>query len=178
MNANYLVATSIAQETENCKRVTHLLRGVWFLESAVGRKNHIPGIFIPLGASQTRKSVVQWHNKRKRRDKDHEKKNHFPAGADDRKVAVVCCTVGNLGRTFWKDIMIMTSAVGFALVFFRLNSRNYNAMLGSEDTAKGPGVEKRLITISSMAVSAFAAAVIVSSVGIINSALLLKWRKK
>ncbi len=89
--------------------------------------------------------------------------------ADDVKVAaVVYWTFGNLGSTFWKDIAIMAAAVVFALVFFWLNSWNYNAMQSGEDTAKGLGVNTRRVTIWSMAVGALAAAVIVSFVGIIN----------
>ncbi len=89
--------------------------------------------------------------------------------ADDVKVAaVVYWTFGNLGSTFWKDIAIMAAAVVIALVFFWLNSWNYNAMQGGEDTAKGLGVNTRQITIWSMAVGALTAAVIVSFIGIIN----------
>ena len=89
--------------------------------------------------------------------------------ADDVKVAaVVYWTFGNLGSTFWKDILIMAAAVILALVFFWLNSWNYNAMQSGEDTAKGLGVNTRRVTIWSMAVGALAAAVIVSFIGIIN----------
>ena len=89
--------------------------------------------------------------------------------ADDVKVAaVVYWTFGNLGSTFWKEIGIMAAAVLLALVFFWLNSRNYNAIQSGEDTAKGLGVNTRQVTIASMAVGAVAAAVIVSFVGIIN----------
>ncbi|MBR4692078.1 MAG: iron ABC transporter permease [Oscillospiraceae bacterium] len=89
--------------------------------------------------------------------------------ADDVKVAaVVYWTFGNLGSTFWKDIAIMAAAVVIALVFFWLNSWNYNAMQSGEDTAKGLGVNTRQITIWSMAVGALTAAVIVSFIGIIN----------
>ena len=62
----------------------------------------------------------------------------------------------------------MAAAVVFALVFFWLNSWNYNAMQSGEDTAKGLGVNTRRVTILSMAVGALAAAVIVSFIGIIN----------
>ena len=89
--------------------------------------------------------------------------------ADDGKVAaVVYWTFGNLGSTFWKDILIIAAAVVIALVFFWLNSWNYNAIQSGEDTAKGLGVNVKRITIWSMAVSAVAAAVIVSFIGIIN----------
>ena len=89
--------------------------------------------------------------------------------ADDVKVAaVVYWTFGNLGSTFWKDILIMGAAVLLALVFFWFNSWNYNAIQSGEDTAKGLGVNTKRVTIASMAVSAVAAAVIVSFVGIIN----------
>ena len=89
--------------------------------------------------------------------------------ADDVKVAaVVYWTFGNLGSTFWKDILVMAAAVVLALVFFWLNSWNYNAMQSGEETAKGLGVNTRRVTIWSMAIGALAAAVIVSFIGIIN----------
>ena len=71
-----------------------------------------------------------------------------------------------LMQYFADDVKV--AAVVFALVFFWLNSWNYNAMQGGEDTAKGLGVNTRRVTIWSMAVGALAAAVIVSFIGIIN----------
>lgn len=60
--------------------------------------------------------------------------------ADDVRVAaVVYWTFGDLGSTFWKEILIMGTVVIFAAIYFQLNSWNYNAMQGGEETAKGLG---------------------------------------
>lgn len=89
--------------------------------------------------------------------------------ADDVRVAaVVYWTFGDIGSTFWKEIMIMALAVGAAGIYFASNCWNYNAMQSGEDTAKGLGVNTKGLLITGMAVGSFAAAVIVSYIGIIN----------
>lgn len=89
--------------------------------------------------------------------------------ADDVRVAaVVYWTFGDLGSTFWKEILIMTVAVAGASLYFGLNCWNYNAMQGGEDTARGLGVNTRRILILGMVVGSFAVSVVVSYIGIIN----------
>ena len=89
--------------------------------------------------------------------------------ADDVHVAaVVYWTFGDLGSTFWKDIVVMASAVLLAGIYYGCNCWNYNAMQGGEDTAKGLGVNTQQILIMGMVVGSFTAAVIVSYIGIIN----------
>ena len=89
--------------------------------------------------------------------------------ADDVHVAaVVYWTFGDLGSTFWKDIAVMASVVLLSCLYFAANCWNYNAMQGGEDTAKGLGVNTHRILITGMVVGSFAAAVIVSYIGIIN----------
>lgn len=89
--------------------------------------------------------------------------------ADDVRVAaVVYWTFGDLGSTFWKEILIMGTVVIFAAIYFQLNSWNYNAMHGGEETAKGLGVKTQSTILCSMVVGSFTAAVIVSYIGIIS----------
>lgn len=89
--------------------------------------------------------------------------------ADDVRVAaVVYWTFGDLGSTFWKEIMIMAAVVALATLYFAFNCWNYNAMQGGEDTAKGLGVNTRRTLIAGMVVGSFAVSVIVSYIGIIN----------
>ena len=89
--------------------------------------------------------------------------------ADDVRVAaVVYWTFGDLGSTFWKEILIMGTVVIFAAIYFQLNSWNYNAMQGGEETAKGLGVKTQSTILCSMVVGSFTAAVIVSYIVIIS----------
>lgn len=89
--------------------------------------------------------------------------------ADDVRVAaVVYWTFGDLGSTFWKEILIMGTVVVLASFYFQLNSWNYNAMQGGEETAKGLGVKTQSTILCSMVVGSFTAAVIVSYIGIIS----------
>ncbi|MBE5906883.1 MAG: iron ABC transporter permease [Lachnospiraceae bacterium] len=89
--------------------------------------------------------------------------------ADDVRVAaVVYWTFGDLGSTFWKDILLISVVVLLASIYFGINRWNYNALQGGEDTAKGLGVNTRRILINSMVVCAITASVIVSHIGIIN----------
>lgn len=89
-------------------------------------------------------------------------------GDDVSVAAVVYWTFGDLGSTFWKEISIMAVVVLIASLYFWINSWNYNAMLGGEDTAKGLGINTKKLLVLGMVVSSFAASVIVSYVGIIN----------
>ena len=89
--------------------------------------------------------------------------------ADDVRVAaVVYWTFGDLGSTFWKEILTIAVTVLLAAVYFYCNCWNYNAMQGGEETAKGLGVNTDRLLILGMVVGSLTAAVIVSYVGIIN----------
>lgn len=54
--------------------------------------------------------------------------------------AVVFWTFGDLGRTDWTQIIIMSVMTVISLVFFLLNRWNFNALQNGEETAKGLGV--------------------------------------
>lgn len=89
--------------------------------------------------------------------------------ADDVAVAaVVFWTFGDLGRTSWRDILIMTVVTGLVLLYFLLNRWNFNALQNGEETAKGLGVNVDRMRVTGMFLCSLAAAVIVSFVGIIN----------
>ncbi|MDR1256960.1 MAG: iron ABC transporter permease [Spirochaetaceae bacterium] len=88
--------------------------------------------------------------------------------SDVKLAAVIFWTFGDLGRTGWKEILIMAVISIFALVYFLLNRWNYNALQNGEETARGLGVDTGLMRLAGMFVCSIAAATIVSFVGIIN----------
>jgi iron complex transport system permease protein len=89
--------------------------------------------------------------------------------ADDVKVAaVVFWTFGDLGRTSWRELIIMLAVTVLALVYFILNRWNYNAMQSGEHTAKGLGVNVESLRMTGMIICSLCASVIVSFIGIIN----------
>lgn len=89
--------------------------------------------------------------------------------ADDVSLsAIVFWTFGDMGRTSWKQIIIMGIIVLLASIYFILNRWNYNALQSGENSAKGLGVNVDAMRLTGMVVCSFTAAVIVSFVGIIN----------
>lgn len=89
--------------------------------------------------------------------------------ADDVSLsAIVFWTFGDMGRTSWKQIIIMAVIVLVASVYFIFNRWNYNALQSGESSAKGLGVNVDTMRLTGMVICSFTAAVIVSFVGIIN----------
>ncbi len=89
--------------------------------------------------------------------------------AEDVKLAaVVFWTFGDLGRTSWREIIIISAVVLLALVYFMFNRWNYNALQGGDQSAKGLGVNVDAVRIVGMIICSFTSSVIVSFVGIIN----------
>lgn len=89
--------------------------------------------------------------------------------ADDVQVAaVVFWTFGDLGRTNWTEIKIMSTVGALAFVYFMYNRWNYNAMESGVNTAKSLGVNTTRIMIVSMSIASLATSVVVSFVGIIS----------
>lgn len=89
--------------------------------------------------------------------------------ADDVSLsAIVFWTFGDMGRTSWKQIVIMAVIVLLASIYFISNRWNYNALQSGENSAKGLGVNVDAMRLTGMVVCSFTAAVIVSFVGIIN----------
>lgn len=89
--------------------------------------------------------------------------------ADDVSLsAIVFWTFGDMGRTSWKQIIIMAVIVFLSTIYFIFNRWNYNALQSGESSAKGLGVNVDSMRLTGMVVCSFTAAVIVSFVGIIN----------
>ncbi len=89
--------------------------------------------------------------------------------AEDVKLAaVVFWTFGDLGRTSWREIIIISAVVLTALVYFVFNRWNYNALQSGDQSAKGLGVNVDATRIIGMIICSFTSSVIVSFVGIIN----------
>lgn len=89
--------------------------------------------------------------------------------ADDVSLsAIVFWSFGDMGRTSWKQIIIMAVIVLLAAIYFFFNRWNYNALESGENSAKGLGVNVEVMRITGMTVCSLTAAVIVSFVGIIN----------
>ncbi|MBF7097864.1 iron ABC transporter permease [Alkalibacter sp. M17DMB] len=88
--------------------------------------------------------------------------------ADVKVAAVVFWTFGDLGRTGWREILVMSVVVAVALIFFLLNRWNFNALQHGEETAKSLGVHVKRLRMAGMFVSSLTAATIVSYIGIIN----------
>ncbi|MFY9380362.1 MAG: iron ABC transporter permease, partial [Acutalibacteraceae bacterium] len=89
--------------------------------------------------------------------------------ADDVQVAaVVFWTFGDLGRTNWTEIKIMSTVGAIAFIYFMYNRWNYNVMESGVSTAKSLGVNTTRVMITSMTVASLATSVVVSFVGIIS----------
>ncbi len=82
--------------------------------------------------------------------------------------SVVFWAFGDLGRSGWREVKIMTVVVIAAMLYFLLNRWEYNALEMGEETALSLGVNVERVRILSMIFCAVAAAVIVSYLGIIN----------
>lgn len=88
--------------------------------------------------------------------------------ADVKVAAVVFWTFGDLGRTSWREVIIMTGVVAASLLYFLFNRWNFNALQSGEDTAKGLGVNVKGMRLIGMLICSLTASVIISFVGVIN----------
>ncbi|RLA83743.1 MAG: iron ABC transporter permease [Deltaproteobacteria bacterium] len=89
--------------------------------------------------------------------------------AEDVKVAaVVFWTFGDVGRTNWGEIVIMS--VAFSMVFLHFFRRRWelNVMLGGDETAKSLGVEPSRFRLEVMILGSLLTALSVSFSGIIG----------
>lgn len=86
----------------------------------------------------------------------------------DSLSAIVFWSFGDMGRTSWKQVIIMAVIVLSATIYFYCNRWNFNALESGENSAKGLGVNVQAMRIVGMTICSFTAAVIVSFVGIIN----------
>ncbi len=88
--------------------------------------------------------------------------------SDVKLAAVVFWTFGDLGRTSWREVIIMAIFTAISLSYFMFNRWNYNALSSGEQSAKGLGVNADAMRVAGMIICALTSAVIVSFVGIIN----------
>lgn len=89
--------------------------------------------------------------------------------ADDTQLAaVVFWTFGDVGRVNWLELEVMTGVVLLAILFFIVNSWNYNAIDAGDETAKGLGVNVERIRLTGMVIAALVSAVIVAFLGVIG----------
>lgn len=89
--------------------------------------------------------------------------------ADDVVLAaVVYWTFGDLGRTSWNEILLITIVLGLGFVYFMLKSWSYNGMQSGLQTARSLGINVDQLILVSMVLAALLAATATSFVGIIN----------
>ncbi len=89
--------------------------------------------------------------------------------ADETKLgALVFWTFGNLGRTSYREIIILLIIFLLAYLYFSFNKWNYNAIVSGVKEAKNLGVNTDFVILSSMLVCSLSSAVAVSFVGIIS----------
>lgn len=87
---------------------------------------------------------------------------------DVQVAAVVFWTFGDLGRTSWKEVLIMAVLIGQAFVYFMIRRWDYNAMDCGEESARGLGVQVERVRLGGMFIASLITAVIVSFLGIIG----------
>ena len=89
--------------------------------------------------------------------------------ADDIQLAaMVFWTFGDVARTSWNDLGILSLITLVILIYFLANAWNYNAMDIGDETARGLGVRVEMVRLSGMMTSSLVTAVIISFVGIIG----------
>ncbi len=89
--------------------------------------------------------------------------------ADDIQLAaMVFWAFGDVARTSWNDLGILSCITLVILVYFLANAWHYNAMDIGDETARGLGVRVEVVRLSGMMTSSLATAVIISFVGIIG----------
>lgn len=85
-----------------------------------------------------------------------------------RIAAIVFWTFGDVGKAGWNDLTVISLVTFPSIVYFILNSWNYNTLKSGDETAKSLGVNVERIRVLGMLISSLLTAVIVSFVGIIG----------
>jgi len=89
--------------------------------------------------------------------------------ADDIQLAaMVFWTFGDTARANWSELGILAAVTLGALLFFMLNTWNYNAVDAGDETARGLGVRVARIRLVGMLVASLVTAVCVAFLGIIG----------
>lgn len=87
---------------------------------------------------------------------------------DVQVAAAVFWTFGDLGRTSWSEVLILTVIVALSIIYFVFKRWDYNALDNGEECAKSLGVNTEKIRMGGMLVSSLITAVTVSFLGIIG----------
>lgn len=88
--------------------------------------------------------------------------------ADETELAmVVFWTFGDVARSNWRDVGLMSVAVVAASVFFMARRWDLNVLASGEDTARGLGVNVNRIRLQGMAAAALIAALATAFCGVI-----------
>jgi len=89
--------------------------------------------------------------------------------ASDVEIAsLVFWTFGDVGRTTWRDLGLMLAIVGFATVYFTINSWDYSVMDAGDETARSLGVNVDRLRLTGMLLSGLVTALTVAFCGIIG----------
>ena len=93
--------------------------------------------------------------------------------------AVVFWAFGDVARSTWKEIAVVTAAAFLSTLYFVLNRWNLNALSAGEDVAKGLGVETEKIRVLGLFMATLIAALITCFHGVIAFlAFWLPYRKR
>ena len=82
--------------------------------------------------------------------------------------AAVVWSFGDLGRATYRTDAIMAVVVAFGLIYFKIMSWQYNALLSGEATARTMGIHVDLLRFLSMLLASLITAVCVSFLGVIG----------
>lgn len=82
--------------------------------------------------------------------------------------SIIFWTFGDVGRTSWEELLIISVVVIPSIIYFIYNSWNYNALNAGEETAKSLGVKVEQLRIVGLLIASLVTALIVSFVGIIG----------
>jgi len=85
-----------------------------------------------------------------------------------RIAAIVFWTFGDVGKAGWNDLAVISAVTFPAVVYFIINSWNYNTLKAGDETAKSLGVNVERTRVIGMLLSSLLTAVIVSFIGIIG----------
>ena len=87
---------------------------------------------------------------------------------DVQIAAAVFWTFGDLGRTSWTEVLILSVVVVLSIIYFIYKRWDYNALDSGEEFAKSLGVHTERLRVIGMLISSLVTAVAVSFLGIIG----------
>ncbi len=89
--------------------------------------------------------------------------------ADDVQLSsIIFWTFGDMGRTGWEEIVMMSIVVVPAVLYFSMNGWKYNALDMGDETASSLGVDTERVRLLGMGAASLVTAFIISFVGIIG----------